>query len=59
MAFNDCFLELFLMMSAKIVQEYEKNLHQDVKQSDILIRFGVNVYFLYDLMVLLCFHNLN
>ena len=57
-AFNQCFLELFLHLSKRIVATYSNNLYLEIEKSKFLAEFNVNVFFVYDLIVLLCFHNL-
>lgn len=57
-AFNQCFLELFIYLSKPIVETYSNALYLDIEKSKFLAEFHVDIMFVYDLIVLLCFHNL-
>ena len=58
LAFNDCFLELFFYFSKRIVEQYARGEIEEVPNSEIIMRLGVKIDFIYDLMIILCFHNI-
>lgn len=55
LAFNDCFLELFMELSKGIVDTYAHRLSEPIIVSSIVLNHGVNISFVYDLMIVLCF----
>lgn len=59
MAFNDCFLDLFFYFSQTIVDNYAKNLSEEIASSTILFKLGVKIEFIYDLMIILCFASIS
>lgn len=55
LAFNDCFLELFMNLSKGVVEMHGSKLYETITPSNLVLTHGFCITFVYDLMIVLCF----